>query len=291
MLKNRIFKRIFTNKTSLVGFSLVLFFALVALFAPLLAPVYNQNNPYQMPQKNYQIAPQPPSAENWFGTTEQQYDLYYGVVWGTRLAFKVGVTVTFFAFLIGLFVGGTAAYFGGKTDETLMRLTDIVFAVPSLVLAMVIAAMLGPDIKNMMIALTAVAWPSYARLVRGDILSVKQRGYVTAARTLGARGPRILLRHILPNSIYPSVVVASLDIGYVVLTAASLSFLGLGAQAGTADWGQLIAMARNWVLGTAQNPFAYWYTVVAPGGAIFLFVLGWNLLGDAFRDILDPRQV
>ncbi|MBR2392556.1 MAG: ABC transporter permease, partial [Elusimicrobiaceae bacterium] len=182
------------------------------------------------------------------------------------------------------------AYFGGKVDETLMRLTDVVFAVPSLVLAMVIAAMLGPDIKNMMIALTAVAWPSYARLVRGDILSVKNQNYVTAARTLGARGPRILLRHILPNSIYPSVVVASLDIGYVVLTAASLSFLGLGAQPGTADWGQLIAMARNWVLGTAQNPLAYWYTVAVPGGAIFLFVLGWNLLGDAFRDILDPRQ-
>ena len=290
MLKNRIFKRIFTNKTSLAGFILVSFFALVALLAPLLAPAQNKNNPYQLPQKSYQIAPQPPSTQNWFGTTEQQYDLYYGVVWGTRLAVKVGVTVTFFAFLIGLFVGGTAAYFGGKVDETLMRLTDVVFAVPSLVLAMVIAAMLGPDIKNMMIALTAVAWPSYARLVRGDILSVKQRGYVTAARTLGARGPRILLRHILPNSIYPSVVVASLDIGYVVLTAASLSFLGLGAQPGTADWGQLIAMARNWVLGTAQNPFAYWYTVAAPGGAIFLFVLGWNLLGDAFRDILDPRQ-
>ena len=135
-----------------------------------------------------------------------------------------------------------------------------------------------------------MAWPSYARLIRGDILSVKERGYVTAARTLGARGPRILLRHIFPNCIYPAVVVASLDIGYVVLTAASLSFLGLGAQAGTADWGQLIAMARNWVLGTAQNPFAYWHTIVAPGGAIFLFVLGWNLLGDAVRDILDPKQ-
>ena len=244
-----------------------------------------------MPQKSYAIAPQAPSAQNWFGTTEQQYDLYYGVVWGTRLAFVVGVSVTFFAFLIGLLVGAVAAYFGGKVDEALMRLTDIVFAVPSLVLAMVIAAMLGPDIKNMMIALTAVAWPSYARLIRGDILSVKRRDYVTAARTLGARGPRILLRHILPNSIYPAVVVASLDIGYIVLTAASLSFLGLGAQPGTADWGQLIAMARNWVLGTAQNPFAYWYTVAIPGGAIFLFVLGWNLLGDAFRDILDPRQV
>ena len=256
----------------------------------MLAPVQNEHNPYQLPQSSYQITPQPPSADHWFGTTEQQYDLYYGIVWGARLAFKIGITVTALAFLIGLAVGGIAAYFGGKVDETLMRLTDVVFAVPSLVLAMVIAAMLGPDLKNMMIALTAVAWPSYARLVRGDILSVKQRNYVTAARTLGAGGPRIFLRHIVPNSIYPSVVVASLDIGYVVLTAASLSFLGLGAQPGTADWGQLIAMARNWVLGTPSNSLAYWYTVVVPGGAIFLFVLGWNLLGDAFRDILDPRQ-
>jgi len=289
-MENRIIKRICNSKTSLLGFVLVSCFALVALLAPWLAPVHNPNNPYQMPQENYSITPQTPSAQHWFGTTEQQYDLYYGVVWGTRLAFVVGVTVTFFAFLIGLLIGATAAYFGGKVDEILMRLTDIVFAVPSLVLAMVIAAMLGPDIKNMMLALTVVAWPSYARLVRGDILSVKRRDYVTAARTLGARGPRILLRHILPNSIYPSVVVASLDIGYIVLTAASLSFLGLGAQPGTADWGQLIAMARNWILGSANNPLAYWHTVVLPGGAIFLFVLGWNLLGDAFRDILDPRQ-
>ena len=290
MFQNRIFKRIYTNKTSLFGLVLVLCFLLLALFAPWIAPAENPHNPYQMPQAGYAITPQAPSGEHWFGTTEQQYDLFYGVVWGARLAFVVGVTVTAIAFLIGLLIGGLAAYFGGKVDEVLMRFTDIVFAVPSLVLAMVIAAMLGPDIKNMMIALTAVAWPSYARLIRGDILSVKRRDYVTAARTLGARGPRILLRHILPNSIYPSVVVASLDIGYIVLTASSLSFLGLGAQPGTADWGQLIAMARNWVLGTAQNPFAYWYTVAVPGGAIFLFVLGWNLLGDAFRDILDPRQ-
>lgn len=289
-MNNRVFKRIVQNKTSLLGFVIVAAFALVALFAPLIAPESNAHNPYQMPQSGYSIAPVAPNAQNIFGTTEQQYDLFYGVVWGTRLAFKIGITVTFFAFLIGLFVGGVAAYFGGKVDETVMRLTDIVFAVPSLVLAMVIAAMLGPDIHNMMIALTAVAWPSYARLVRGDILSVKQRDFVTASRALGARGPRILLRHILPNSIYPSVVVASLDIGYIVLTAASLSFLGLGAQPGTADWGQLIALARNWVLGGAGNTFAYWHTVLIPGGAIFLFVLGWNLLGDGFRDILDPRQ-
>ncbi len=289
-MNNRILKRIFKNKASLAGFILVAFFALVALFAPLLAPVHNVHNPYQLPQAGYEVTPQPPSAQHIFGTTEQQYDLYYGVVWGTRLAFKIGITVTFFAFLIGLFLGSAAAYFGGAVDEIIMRFTDIVFAVPSLVLAMVIAAMLGPDIKNMMIALTAVAWPSYARLVRGDVLSVKNRDFVTASRALGARGPRLLLKHILPNSIYPSVVVASLDIGYIVLTAASLSFLGLGAQPGTADWGQLIAMARNWVLGSSGNTFAYWYTVAVPGGVIFLFVLGWNLLGDGFRDILDPRQ-
>ena len=289
-MKQSLWKRIIRNKTSLAGLLLVALFALIALLAPVLAPVHNANNPYQMPQASYQIAPQAPSAQHIFGTTEQQYDLYYGVVWGARLAFKVGITVTVLAFLIGLLVGGVAAYFGGKVDEFLMRVTDVVFAVPSLVLAMVIAAMLGPDLKNMMIALTAVAWPSYARLVRGDILAVKERNFVTASRTLGAGGWRIFWRHIVPNSIYPSVVVASLDIGYMVLTAASLSFLGLGAQPGTADWGQLIALARNWVLGTPGHPLAYWYTVVVPGGAIFLFVLGWNLLGDAFRDILDPRQ-
>lgn len=289
-MTNRTLKRILQNKASLAGLVLVLFFAAVALFAPLLAPAQNPRDPYQLPQSSYEVTPQPPSTQHIFGTTEQQYDLYYGVVWGTRLAFKIGITVTFFAFLIGLFLGAGAAYFGGKIDELVMRFTDIVFAVPSLVLAMVIAAMLGPDIRHMMMALTAVAWPSYARLVRGDVLSVKRRDFVTASKALGARGPRLLLRHILPNSIYPSVVVASLDIGYIVLTAASLSFLGLGAQPGTADWGQLIAMARNWVLGSGGNTFAYWYTVVVPGGAIFLFVLGWNLLGDGFRDILDPRQ-
>ena len=289
-MNNRIFKRIVKNKASLTGFVLVACFALVALLAPVLAPADNPRDPYQIPQHSYEMTPQPPSAQHWFGTTEQQYDLYYGVIWGTRLAFKVGITVTCFAFLIGLFLVSAAAYFGGKTDELIMRFTDVIFAIPSLVLAMVIAAMLGPDLNNMMIALTAVAWPSYARLVRGDVLSVKNRDFVIASKALGARGPRLLLKHILPNSIYPSVVVASLDIGYIVLTAASLSFLGLGAQAGTADWGQLIAMARNWVLGDGTNTFAYWYTVVVPGGAIFLFVLGWNLLGDGFRDILDPRQ-
>ena len=151
-MKSRLLKRICKNKTSLTGLIFVLLFALMALFAPVLAPVQNANNPYQLPQTSYQIEPQGPSVQHWLGTTEQQYDLYYGVIWGARLAFKIGITVTLLAFLIGLLVGGIAAYFGGKVDEALMRFTDVVFAIPSLVLAMVIAAMLGPDIKNMMIS-------------------------------------------------------------------------------------------------------------------------------------------
>ncbi|MGN0023418.1 MAG: ABC transporter permease [Elusimicrobiaceae bacterium] len=278
--------KVLNNKNALAGLVMVVFFLFIALLAPILAPSSGRDA-YQMPQSGYGVQPQRPSSEHYFGTTENQYDLYYGIVWGSRMAFKVGITVVFFALLIGVLIGGAAGYAGGWTDEILMRLTDIIFAVPSMVLAMVIAAMLGRDLSNMMIALTVVSWPSYARLVRGGVLSVKERDFVTAARALGASRLRIFFRHIIPNAIYPVVIMASLDIGYIVLTAASLSFLGLGSPVGTADWGQLVALSRNWILGGHGNPFAYWYTIVIPGGALLLFVLAWNLLGDAFRDILD----
>ena len=289
MTEKKIFKQIVKNKNSLIGLIIVTLFFLIAVFAPILAPVQNKNNPYQMPQASFQVNPTAPSAQNLLGTTENQYDIYYGIVWGTRMAFKVGLSVVFVALLIGIIIGGAAGFFGSWIDEILMRLTDIVFAVPSMVLAMVIAAMLGPDLKNMMIAITIVSWPSYARLIRGDVMSVKEREFISATKALGASKRRIFLRHILPNAIYPVVIVASLDIGYIVLTAASLSFLGLGSQTGTADWGQLVALSRNWILGTHGNAFEYWYTLVIPGGALLLFVLAWNMLGDAFRDILDPR--
>lgn len=289
MNERKIFKQIMKNKNSLIGLIIIVAFLLIALFAPILAPVQNKNNPYQMPQASFQVNPTAPNAQNLFGTTENQYDIYYGIVWGTRMAFKVGLSVVFVALLIGIIIGGAAGFFGSWVDEILMRITDIVFAVPSMVLAMVIAAMLGPDLKNMMIAITIVSWPSYARLIRGDVMSVKEREFISATKALGASKRRIFLRHILPNAIYPVVIVASLDIGYIVLTAASLSFLGLGSQTGTADWGQLVALSRNWILGTHGNPFEYWYTLVIPGGALLLFVLAWNMLGDAFRDILDPR--
>ncbi len=186
-------------------------------------------------------------------------------------------------------LGSIAGYYGRRLDEIVMRITDVFLAFPSLVLAVVITAVLGKGLDKVMIAIAIVGWPTYARYLRGDILSVKQRDFVEAARAAGAGDLRIITRHVIPNAIYPLLVVAAFDMGIIVLVAAALSFLGLGAEVGYADWGQLINMSRSWILGVPGNPFIYWFTVVFPGAAIFLFVLGWNLLGDAFRDILDPR--
>ena len=276
---------------SLLGFGLIGFFLAVAALAPVLAPPEaGSRDSYIIPQSGYSPDPVRPSKEHWFGTTEQQYDLYYGMVWGTRTAFSVALKVVGFSVFTGILLGGAAGFYGGWVDELLMRLTDVVLAFPDIVLAVVIVAVRGPSLENVMIAVTAVSWPSYARLMRGDVLSVKERDFVAAARALGASDARILFRHIIPNSIYPVLVVASLSMGRIVITAAALSFLGLGAPLGYADWGQLISLSRNWILGSSGNPFEYWHTVFIPGVSIFLFVLGWNLLGDAVRDILDPRQ-
>jgi len=278
------------NPLSLLGVSLILFFAIIALFAPLIAPPPEGHiDPYQIPRDGYSPIPQPPSEEHIFGTTEGQYDVFYGVVWGTRTAFQVGIIVMGTTLIFGIFLGSLAGYFGGIVDEVIMRITDIFLAFPSLILAMAITVALGPSINSVMLALVAVSWPVYARLVRGDILATREEDFVEAARGIGASNLRIITRHVLPNSIYPALVMASLDIGAVVLAAAALSFLGLGAPEGYADWGQLIQFSRNWIVGTHDNTFAYWHTVMIPGLFILFFVLGWNLLGDAFRDILDPR--
>ncbi len=276
---------------SLLGFGLIGFFLTVAVLAPVLAPPEaGSRDSYIIPQSGYSPDPVRPSKEHWFGTTEQQYDLYYGMVWGSRTAFSVALKVVGFSVCVGILLGGAAGFYGGWVDEILMRFTDVILAFPDIVLAVVIVAVRGPSLENVMVAVTAVSWPSYARLMRGDVLSVKERDFVAAARAIGASDARILFRHIIPNSIYPVLVVASLSMGRIVITAAALSFLGLGAPVGYADWGQLISLSRNWILGSSGNPFEYWHTVFIPGLSIFLFVLGWNLLGDAVRDILDPRQ-
>lgn len=277
------------NPASLTGIFLVALFIAVALGASTLAPPANPAEPYRIPRTGFQAEPQPPGSTHLFGTTQGQYDLYYGVVWGTRTAFQVGLVITFLTVLVGGAVGGISGYVGGWLDEIVQRVVEVVFAFPFLLAAVTLATVLRPKLGNgllvTMIALVAFGWPGYARLLRGDVLAVKGRDYVLAARVVGVPGWRILLWHVLPNAMYSLLVVASLDIGTNVLSFAALSFLGLGAAPGYADWGQLLNFARSWI----PNLSRYWYTVVFPGGALLLFVLGWNLIGDAFRDALDPK--
>jgi len=278
------------NPLSIIGIAIILIFILIAILAPVLAPSPEGHiNSYMIPRYGYSPTPSPPSAEHRFGTTQGQYDILYGVVWGTRSAFRVGVLVIGSVLVLGITLGSIAGYFGGIIDEIIMRITDVFLAFPPLILAMAITVALGPSLNSVILALITVSWPVYTRLIRGDILAVREEDYVEATRGIGSSHSRIIIRHILPNSIYPTLVMASLDIGAVVLAAAALSFLGLGAPEGYADWGQMIGFARNWIVGPPANPLAYWYTVTIPGLFILFFVLGWNLLGDAFRDILDPR--
>lgn len=283
-------RQLVKNPLSLAGVIIIAIFVIIAVIAPLVAPTpAGSRDPYLIPRDGYFAQPQPPSHEHPFGTTEGQYDIFYGVMWGTRSAFRVALIVIGITILIGVVLGSLAGYFGGVIDEVIMRITDIFMAFPWLILAMAIVTVMGPSLKSVMIALCAVWWPSYARLIRGDILQVREEDYVEAARGLGASSGRVITRHVLPNAIYPALIMASLDVGAVVLSAAALSFLGLGAPEGYADWGQLTSFAQNWIVGPTNEPLKYWYAVTIPGLFIFFFVLGFNLLGDAFRDIFDPR--
>jgi peptide/nickel transport system permease protein len=283
-------RQLVRNPLSLLGLIIIVVFIIIAIFAPLIAPTPEGHlRPYMIPRDGYWAAPQPPDEDHIFGTTMGQYDIFYGVIWGTRSAFRVGLVVIGIVVVIGILLGSLAGYFGGIVDEIIMRITDVFLAFPALILAMAIVSALGPSLNTVIIALTVVSWPSYARLIRGDILQVREEDYIEASRGLGASSGRVILRHALPNAIYPTLIMASLDIGAIVLSAAALSFLGLGAPEGYADWGQLTSFARNWIVGPPGDPLKYWYAVTIPGLFILFFVLGWNLLGDAFRDIFDPR--
>jgi peptide/nickel transport system permease protein len=283
-------RQLVKNPLSIVGVVIIVIFIIIAIFAPLIAPTPEGHlNPYMIPRDGYWATPEAPSAEHIFGTTQGQYDIFYGVIWGARSAFRVALLVMGITILIGILLGSLAGYFGGLLDEVIMRITDIFLAFPWLILAMALTAVLGQSLRSVMIALVVVWWPSYARLIRGDILQLREEDYIEASRGLGASSARVILRHVLPNAIYPTLIMASLDIGAVVLSAAALSFLGLGAPEGYADWGQMTQFARNWIVGPPGEPLKYWYAVFTPGLFILFFVLGWNLLGDAFRDIFDPR--
>jgi len=283
------FLKLIKNPLGLIGLVLLVFFVVVGILAPVLAPPAWEHEPYRIPRDGYSSVPKPPSPEHPFGTAEGQYDIYYGIVWGTRTAWRVSLVVVSISALIGIVMGSVAAFYGGVLDELLMRVTDIFYAFPFLVGAMVLTTILGRGLTNVMVALVALGWMGYARLIRGDILQIREADYVQAARAAGANSLRLIWRHILPNAIWPVVVQGTMSMGSIVITAAALSFLGVGAPLGYADWGQLISYARNWILGLYGNPLAYWYVVIYPSIAITLFCLSWNLVGDALRDILDPR--
>ncbi len=307
----RILVGMMKTPASIAGFSLVIIFALIAIFAPAIIPPVSKD-PYAIPRDGFSSTPKPmgtvwklnaPEVPVWyktltgkdqwvhiFGTSEGQYDIFYGVIWGTRTAFYAGIIVTLSTLLIGVIYGSISAYYGGWVDMVMMRIVDVISILPSILAALILAAVLTPKLGKssipVLIALISFGWMGYSRFIRADILSVKERDYVLAARVVGVKDSRILFQHILPNSIFPTLILASLAIGDVVLSFAALSFLGIGAEIGYADWGQVISFARNWI--TSLN--TYWYIVVWPGFALVLFVMGWNLIGDALRDVLDPRM-
>jgi peptide/nickel transport system permease protein len=191
---------------------------------------------------------------------------------------------------VGVLVGTVAGYFGGLVDEVIMRIADVFFAIPLLVMAMALVIALGRGLQSIVLVLIILNWPTYTRMIRAEILVVRNMDYIQAARAGGASHLQILFRHILPNSIFSVVIIATMRIGTTVITAAALSFLGLGAESGYADWGQMVSTCRNWIVGPVGNRLAYWYVVFIPGFVIAMFVLGWNLLGDAIRDVFDPKM-
>jgi peptide/nickel transport system permease protein len=226
---------------------------------------------------------QPPSAAHWFGTDEVGNDVYTRVILGARVSLEIGLIITVVAACIGVPLGVVAGHVGGRVAEIVMRATDVFLSVPALVLALAVVGALGPGIVNAMIALSLVWWPGYVRLVQAKTLALGQETFVEAARAAGAGRTRIVFVHLLPNCVSPIVVKASMDMGAAILAAASLGFIGLGAQPPYPEWGAMISHGRNYL------PTWWWYSTF-PGLAIYLSVLGFNLVGDGLRDLLDPRS-
>jgi peptide/nickel transport system permease protein len=264
------------NALLVISLSLLLAIVLGATFAPFLAP-------YDPTAIDFASKLKPPSLHHLMGTNNLGQDVFSQVLFGARASLTVGVGVVAFAILIGVPIGLVAGYFGGWLDTVLMRFTDVFLAFPPLLLPIAITAALGTGLFNAMLAL-AISWfPWYVRIVRGGVVQVKGELFISAARVMGVSDLRIMLRHALPNSLTPIIVQGSTDFGYAILAAASLSFIGIGAQPPTPEWGLMVALSRDRFLEA-------WWTVAGPGFAIFITVLSVNLMGDGLRDLLDPKH-
>ncbi len=272
----REFRRFFRSSSAKIGAFLIISPALIALFAPLLAP----HNPYQ--PDSLRDAFQAPSSKFPLGTDQLGRCLLSRIIFGTRISLTVGLVVQGISVFIGVTLGLLAGFWEGKVDDLINGLINTMFGFPGFLFALAVVTALGPGIYNMFIALGLVGWPIIARVVRGQVFSVKNKEYVEAARAIGCRNFRIIWRHILPQCISPVLVLATLGMATAIMAEAGLSFLGLGAQPPSPSWGSIIARGRDYIWD------APWITTF-PGIAIFLTVLGFNLLGDGLRDFLDPR--
>jgi peptide/nickel transport system permease protein len=268
------------NRLIAAGGGMVLVIVVVAIFAPLIAPYPGDAGFATHPLDIFK----PPSAKHLFGTDNVGRDIFSRIVYGTRVSPLIALAVVAIASVVGVTVGLVAGFLGGVADEILMRVTDIFLAVPALLLALAFAAVLPKSTASTILAITISWWPWYARLARGEAASVSRRRYVETGRVLGLSRSRLLLRHVLPNATTPVLVQASLDFGGVILTAAALSFLGLGAQDPTPEWGLMVNEGRSFFQ-------TFWWVVTFPGAAILFSAVAFNLLGDGLRDRLDPRRV
>ena len=265
------------NRLAVIGLSIIVLLVLVAMSAGLLAPY----SPVVGDLRNARLMP--PSAVHWLGTDGQGRDILSRLIYGSRLTLLVVGLVAVIAAPVGLVVGTVSGYAGGWIDAILMRLTDIFLAFPKLVLALALVSALGPGIENAILAIAVTSWPPYARIARAETLTFRHSDFIAAVRLMGASPRRIVVRHIMPLCLSSLLVRITLDMAGIIITAAGLGFLGLGAQPPMAEWGAMIADGRRFVLDQ-------WWVAAAPGGAILIVSLGFNLLGDGLRDALDPRE-
>ena len=272
--KRPILPAVWRRPMAVIGVVVIAIWLFIAIFAPLIAP-YDP-----LAQSFTRLSP--PSAEHWFGTDAVGRDVLSRTLYGARVSLPLALILVVSSMIIGSILGAVAGYFGRGVDEVIMRISDLVFAFPTIILAMIVAASLGPSLTNAVIALLVVSWPSYARVMRSMVLGERAREYVIAGRLLGASAYRSLGRDVLPNVAAPVLVLATLDFGNAILLLSGLSFLGLGATPPTPEWGSMVADG-------VQN-FSAWWLSAFPGLAIFTVVMAFNFLGDAMRDALDPRS-
>ncbi|MEE9541865.1 MAG: nickel transporter permease [Candidatus Bipolaricaulota bacterium] len=274
----RTVRLILKNRLTTMGLSVVFLLVLIALTAPLIVPF-----PHDTAETHIDNRFLSPSSQHFFGTDELGRDVFSRVLYGSRLSLQVGAIAIGLALTIGVPLGVVAGYSGGMLDEVIMRITDVFLSFPPLLLAMAISTLLGPNLTNAMIAIAIAWWPWYTRLLRSEAISVRERDYVQAARAMGASPGKIVFKHVLPNCLAPIIIQASMDFGSIILTSAALSFLGLGAQPPTPEWGLMVSTGRTFFL-------THWWIVTFPGLAIFIAVLSFNLVGDGLREILDPKM-